>query len=277
MLGLTAVTGDGRILHVGGRVVKNVAGYDLVRLMVGSRGALGVITSVSLRLLPRPAVDRVLALRSDNAADLVAPARAVATARVLPASAEIVLAEEAGGAALVVRVVGGEARVEAESALLTAATDGALEPVEEEEARRLLEAARDAGSAGDIRIEMWVRPADVGPALGLARELREAIGPPSTTEGTLACGALSGAVRMGWWRVAAAGEEMREAALSRTIADARRRVEERGGTLTLLRAPPGVLREVGVYGSGRAVASLMRGIERALDPEGVLFPERFRA
>ncbi|NOY57266.1 MAG: FAD-binding oxidoreductase [Actinobacteria bacterium] len=54
VLGMTLVTGDGRIVHAGGTVVKNVSGYDLSRLAVGSFGRLGIVTVVSLKLWPRP-------------------------------------------------------------------------------------------------------------------------------------------------------------------------------------------------------------------------------
>ncbi len=54
VLGLEVVLSDGRILRTGGRTVKNVAGYDLTRLFVGSEGTLGVITAATLRLRPRP-------------------------------------------------------------------------------------------------------------------------------------------------------------------------------------------------------------------------------
>ncbi len=60
LLGLTVVDGAGRILELGGRVVKNVAGFDLVRLMAGSRGGLGMITEATFRLHPLPAGDRTL-------------------------------------------------------------------------------------------------------------------------------------------------------------------------------------------------------------------------
>jgi glycolate oxidase FAD binding subunit len=57
VLGLECVDGLGRVIQAGGRVVKNVAGFDLTRLMTGSWGTLGVITEVHLRLRARPAVD----------------------------------------------------------------------------------------------------------------------------------------------------------------------------------------------------------------------------
>lgn len=60
VLGATLVTGDGRILELGGKVVKNVAGFDLLRLVVGSRGSLGVVVRATVRLFPLPASDRTL-------------------------------------------------------------------------------------------------------------------------------------------------------------------------------------------------------------------------
>ncbi len=54
ILGVDMINGDGKIVHFGGQVMKNVAGYDMSRLMVRSMGTLGVILSVSLRVLPKP-------------------------------------------------------------------------------------------------------------------------------------------------------------------------------------------------------------------------------
>lgn len=54
VLGLTVVNGDGRVTKAGGRVVKNVTGYDLCRLYTGSRGALGIILEATVRVKPRP-------------------------------------------------------------------------------------------------------------------------------------------------------------------------------------------------------------------------------
>lgn len=62
VLGTTIVNGRGEILKFGGEVMKNVAGYDVSRLMAGARGALGVLLDVSLKVLPRPAHELTLAL-----------------------------------------------------------------------------------------------------------------------------------------------------------------------------------------------------------------------
>ncbi len=68
VLGLGAVSGDGRLLRAGGRVVKNVAGFDLVRLLTGACGTLGIIGEVSLRLHARPACDDTFAVLIPQAA-----------------------------------------------------------------------------------------------------------------------------------------------------------------------------------------------------------------
>jgi glycolate oxidase FAD binding subunit len=71
VLGVECVDGLGRIVQAGGRVVKNVAGFDLTRLMTGAWGTLGVLTAVHLRLRARPAVDESWIMRGDDAAALL--------------------------------------------------------------------------------------------------------------------------------------------------------------------------------------------------------------
>jgi glycolate oxidase FAD binding subunit len=63
VIGITVVLADGTVAHSGGRVIKNVAGYDLARLFTGSLGALGMIAEVIFRLHPRPTASRTVRLR----------------------------------------------------------------------------------------------------------------------------------------------------------------------------------------------------------------------
>lgn len=66
LLGVRLVDGTGRIVKNGGRVMKNVTGYDLARLNCGARGTLGVVTQVSLKVLPKPEVEVTLGFRADD-------------------------------------------------------------------------------------------------------------------------------------------------------------------------------------------------------------------
>jgi len=72
VLGVTLVLADGTIANAGGKVVKNVAGYDLARLVCGSEGRLALIARASLRLHPLPKAARTLAVETDDAPALVA-------------------------------------------------------------------------------------------------------------------------------------------------------------------------------------------------------------
>jgi glycolate oxidase FAD binding subunit len=72
VLGVKLVDGRGRILQFGGQVMKNVAGYDISRLVAGSLGTLGLIAEASLKVLPRPQVERTQRLEMDEARALEA-------------------------------------------------------------------------------------------------------------------------------------------------------------------------------------------------------------
>jgi len=78
VLGVTVALPDGAVAHAGGRVIKNVAGYDLAKLYTGSFGTLGAITEVIVRLHPRPAQTATAVGRSDDPAALARSAAALA-------------------------------------------------------------------------------------------------------------------------------------------------------------------------------------------------------
>jgi glycolate oxidase len=89
VLGLEAVLPTGEILEMGGKRVKDVTGYDLIHLMVGSEGTLGIFTKITLRLLPRPAATAVLLIPFGSASDAVeAFPKVIAQAGILPTSIE---------------------------------------------------------------------------------------------------------------------------------------------------------------------------------------------
>jgi glycolate oxidase len=89
VLGLEAVTADGRVMHTGGKMIKNVTGYNLTQLLVGSEGTLAVITEIILRLVPRPRSSRTAMAvfpRIDDASRMITT---ILNAGIVPATIEI--------------------------------------------------------------------------------------------------------------------------------------------------------------------------------------------
>jgi glycolate oxidase FAD binding subunit len=125
ILGLECVDGTGKVLRPGGKVVKNVAGFDLVRLMTGSWGSLAAITRISLRLRARPAVDETWLVPLDGAA--AERARdALRRSKTPPIACEVAeagLLDAATSAGLLVRIGGNAAVVAAARAEVTALGD----------------------------------------------------------------------------------------------------------------------------------------------------------
>jgi glycolate oxidase subunit GlcD len=89
VIGMKVVLADGSVIKTGGRVVKNVAGYDLSKLFTGSNGSLGIIAELNFKLRPRPEREATVAI--DGALpELLATASAIVDARLFPVAAEIV-------------------------------------------------------------------------------------------------------------------------------------------------------------------------------------------
>ena len=89
LLGMTAVNGRGELIHAGGRVVKNVAGYDLNKLMVGSLGMFGVLTEVTLQVKPLPERSAALCFGLGDAHRLVEILKVLNTTESRPSSIDL--------------------------------------------------------------------------------------------------------------------------------------------------------------------------------------------
>jgi glycolate oxidase len=89
VMGLTVVLADGRILHTGGKAIKNVTGYNLTQLFVGSEGTLGVITELILKLLPLPKVARTAKAIFPKLADASTCVNNILSAGITPATIEL--------------------------------------------------------------------------------------------------------------------------------------------------------------------------------------------
>lgn len=266
VLGATVVTGDGRTLKLGGRVVKNVAGFDLLRPVVGSRGRLGVLTSVCVRAFPRPDEDCTLVLRADSARDLHAAALAIGTAPVMPASSVLLApaAAAGAGAALVVRLHGSKATVAADHRTLERHAGVNLERVADP--GDLLRATRDQATDGVV-LTVRVLPSRLGAAIdAVSAALGGSDGRGAVGGVPFVADTYSAAVRVAMPAV--------EPAAAARLRD---EVERLGGSLVVHVAAdaPGAAALVAAASSPRPhEVEIAAGLERVFDPDGAFWPCR---
>ena len=154
VLGVTLVLGDGSVASAGGTVVKNVAGYDLGKLVCGSRGRLALIARVSLRLHPVPAAARTVVVETQDPAGVVAALR---RSQLVPSALDVL---HPGRVAVLFE--GGEAAVAAQVTAALALVGGAeSDDAIWDEARE-----RQAAAQGVVRFrpgELAARLADLEP------------------------------------------------------------------------------------------------------------------
>ncbi len=162
-VGLSFVTGEGEMVRGGGRVVKNVAGFDLVRLTIGAWGTLGVITEATVRLRARPEADETLAMKLPVDSDALGALLSIMrTAAVEPLAAELLspaCAARSGlgnEAVMLVRLAGNAIGVLHQRAVL--ATLGACESMSHDTWARLQKS--DPPDSAVVRVSR--RPTELG-------------------------------------------------------------------------------------------------------------------
>lgn len=297
VLGLTTVSGDGRVLRWGGRVVKNVAGFDLTRLTVGSWGALGLVTAVSARLFPLPEGEVTLAFPGPGVDALLPAARAMALSALPLAAVELHDPLEGPGdgvggeggrrssVSLVLRLLGTTAQVSEMETRIRGELRGELG-----RPRRLEGDASIAFHEGLSRWEegAWLvarlalLPSRMATLLASAGELRK-LAASQAGGGEDEAGAAPAAVRLaahvgaGVLRVAVGPLETGPRSPEpwvEALGKLRAALEADGGTLTLSSGPPSLMRALGPWGGDTAVEGLMKGLKAEVDPRGVMAPGR---
>ncbi|BHH86036.1 FAD-binding oxidoreductase [Desulforhopalus sp. 52FAK] len=88
VLGLEVVTPTGDIIRTGGKTLKNVVGYDLTKLFVGSEGTLGIITSITLKLIPKPAAKKTMLVQFETIDAAAESVSAIIGAKIIPTTLE---------------------------------------------------------------------------------------------------------------------------------------------------------------------------------------------
>jgi glycolate oxidase FAD binding subunit len=248
VLGCSVATGDGRLVNAGGRVVKNVAGYDLTKLQVGGFGGFGIIAEIHLRLRALPRADITLLARGSRDA-LTSAARDVVAADLLPGALELLspaLAAEADWV-LAARFVGTEAAVQADVRRLGSQGELNWVPLPADRTAAFWSVAARGSLGGPITLRLGVLGDGVDEAIDLlAHDL---------DEGLVSAGASQGMIR---WTGDAPLERLRalrRAAASREI------------PMTLERAPWPIRHALGHFGAYReGVGKIVGRLRGTFDP-----------
>ncbi len=270
VIGMKMVLADGRQIKAGGKVVKNVAGYDMCKLFVGSLGTLGVITEVTFKMAPIPesAATLVAAGPLSGGLRLVDP---LTQSALLPAALAVVGADAAGvdsgTPAVAVWVEGFEeavARHLREIQELAGRMELRAEVLRGEAHRIFWERIRDFGSGGESLLYRVTVP------LASLADVVEKIDRRNRSEAAARFVAHAGSGTI--W-IASAADPAGAAWFSRLTALA----EEHGGHAVMVAAPPEFKQGVDVWGAPPEGLSIMRELKRQFDPTAILNPGRFIA
>lgn len=267
LLGIRAVTGRGEIIRSGGRVLKNVTGLDLCKLFAGSYGTLGVLTEVTLKVLPAPELTGSLAISGlDPARGVAALARALGSpfgvtgAVHLPQEAAMAVGFERSATIARIEDVAESVPYRLGRLRDMLAEFGPVEMLEDTDSRPLWESIRDAVPLGVERNDVVWR-VSVAPSHG-----------PEVLHAGQRAG-LDGYLDWGGGLVFLAGpaDPAAEAAVTGTV----RRL---GGGWWLMRAPEGLRASLAALPEEPpALAAIRRRVVDSFDPAGILNPGRLHA
>ncbi len=272
LIGITVVLADGTIARSGGKVVKNVAGYDLGKLFAGSLGTLGLIAEVTFRLHPRASSFTGAMLEVDRPDRAGQAAQVLAHAQLAPVALELAWPVRSGPGRLLLLVEGPRDGVTEQ------ATDAArlLEPFGSAE---LIDAGKAHPAVDGLARRPWQAGEGGEPVVGAKATCVPTELPGAIEDLWAAAGAhgLDVSIRahagVGVTYAALRGGDA--GALATAFQEARERLARRGGTLVALEAPLEFKRKIDVWGPVGDAEGLMRRVKERFDPGGTMSPGRF--
>ena len=268
VIGVTMIRADGVVARGGGKVVKNVAGFDLPRVLFGSLGTLGLVAEVVFRLHPLPEASATVLVPGVSPADAWALTKAALDARLEPAAVvafDVPVTPAGEGAwTIALRFEGFAPGVRDQVERLSALAEFTPRRVERLDGadEAALWSRHDAlRVAGDLRAKATFPPASLaGAAVALAPLSRSLRGAATVAYPTLGIAFTTGV----------AGE-----GTAREVEAARAALGRDRGSLVLCEAPASVRAQVDSWGPPPPAIALMRRLKAELDPEGRLAPGRF--
>ena len=254
LIGIRLALTDGRLIKAGGNVVKNVAGYDIGRLMSGSHGSLAAIVSATFKLSPLPAATETLVATFDRADTLVSAVSAITNSQLEPAAIDVrsrpyrlLLKFESTPAAL-------DTYVQRARALTPSADSQVVSSQSEVDLWR--EHIRAPWRSRGMVVRFGWLPASLGTVLAFVEELRS----------TVADAALIGraAVGSGLLRIDA------DVLVQRNVVERMRSRNDIFRHVVVLRAEPQLKQQLDVWGPLGDAGSIGASVKHALDPNGIL-------
>ena len=277
LIGITVALADGTLTKAGGRVVKNVTGYDMGKLYVGSLGTLGVIVDATFKLVPLPASSVALLAPCATVEDALSLATGILKLPGQPTSVYAINRQAADtlempdlfppqhGGFLLVGYSGRKSmveRAERDSLGMLPADSTVLRRDESSDVWRwLTNLGWSDAVAPHFMLRASVRPSRIG---GLLRTINQ------LPEGGVAVDAATGTVRLYWFDDQ--GDDMTESLIYRI----REAALDAGGHLTVESCPLSVKRRIDIWGdlvSGQGL-DLMRSVKQQLDPNSIMSPGR---
>ena len=276
-IGVRFITGDGRKAKGGGRVVKNVAGYDMMKLLIGSWGTLGIITSASFKLFPAPRQTRTFVTEFASAAEAVAFRNRMLHSPLDPVCLELA-SPEAGGLlatssswAILLRAAGSDAvlaryRTELGTSL-SREVEGQAEHDFWQSVSDFSHSVRNRHPRSLV-LSMTLPLADVQPVLNEIAGVANSNGLTHAVVGRVGVGHL----QVGMWP--ASQSEVAQASFVDAICGVRDRLPS-DVSMAVLHCPEEARGQISAWAVTPTDLESMRAVKHALDPKDILNRGRF--
>ncbi len=261
IIGITVVLADGTVAKAGGKVVKNVAGYDLSKLFTGSLGTLGVIAECNFRLHPRPETARTVAVELPDTASAGAASQAILHAQIVPSAVELVWDGETRLLTILIEGIPSGVEAQAEAASHILGGFGEVRELADDEAM-----PSGPPGAGDDAVAVKIS----APPAELTGVLDSTLGASSRLGVTPR---ITGHAGTGVTYVGLSGGE--EEARAGVVEELREIWLRRGGSVVVRQASPAFKERVEAWGPIGTRLDLTRRVKDKFDPRGILNPGRF--